>query len=148
MSMVQAYAPIGVRDFTTHPLRKVKTPAAEFAAFCKKLDVQNAKRQTWRAIHAAPSCEDAQLLARLDALPRPAWMQALANYTTHTQRMRDWFKELDKAARPLVWHPISAERALMLATHTTLWGRLEWPDKRRTKVQAIAASRGDIFEAL
>lgn len=153
--IVSAYAPVGVRNFKTHPLRKVKTPAQEFATFCKKLDVRNKAQDTWRAIHSKPSMADAQLLARLEAMPRPAWMRALADYQTHAQRMRAWFKELNSNAAPLTWNPISAERTKVLLKCTRKYcdnvpceDKLhapEWTSKRRQEVVRAALARGDAF---
>ena len=135
---------MGVRDFTAQPLRKVRTAAQEFAAFCRELDDESAKL----------SAEDAALLARLEALPVPGWVRAMADYQTHAQRMRAWYRELDKSARPLVWRAINVDRALTLAEcrvsagdalPADLWGKPDWPEKRRDEVQRIAAARGDTF---
>ena len=58
----------------------------------------------------AMSSEDAELMARLQALPRPRWMDALDNYKTHTQRMNEFYREIDKASAEL-----SADDAELLA---------------------------------
>lgn len=133
---------LGTRNFETHPLRKVKTAAQEFAAFCRELDDASSKL----------SAADAELLARLEALPRPSWMQAVEDYETHAQRMRAWFRQLDKNAAPLIWRPLSVERAelvrkgdslSLIISHSTR--AEEWHEKRRDEVQRVAAARGDTF---
>lgn len=101
--------------------------------------------------------DDAALLARLNAMPAPTAFAAMAQYRTHTQRMNAWFRELDKNAAPLVWRPLTADRAAKLATRTLKeiksgmphgkrpFNKLEWTEKRRVEVQRIAAGRGDTF---
>lgn len=49
----------------------------------------------------ALSAADAELLARLQAMPAPLWMAALASYQTHTQRMTEWYRELDRLPDPM-----------------------------------------------
>lgn len=141
-----------VRNFEAHPLRKVKTPAQEYAAFCASLDALNARRP-------AMGADDAAELARLKAVPLPSWARAMAVYRTHAQRMTEWYRELDKNAKPLIWRPIDASRAAMLAnecascdafkrtgkpcdlkSHRTL---KVWSAKRRDAVLRAAIARGD-----
>lgn len=43
------------------------------------------------------SPEDAEFMARMRAMPQPNWMRSMLAYKTHAERMREFYRELDRA---------------------------------------------------
>lgn len=92
--------------------------------------------------------DDAALMARLNAMPVPSAFAQMEVYKTHSQRMSQWFRELDKAnkGKVLEWKPITAERAETIAGEDKYNNR--WTDRGREKAIETATKRGDIIPAI